>query len=319
MHINVETFDALLRKSGMTLAELSRKSKVGTKTIGRIRKFEDLRKSNVEKIANVFGVDVPTLISSPSDELLEKAGKKSGNMQRMVIDLQPAALNRIWMTAHYYNISVRALLEFAPLLFSIAAETSLNKRKKKIEGLKYSFEELLKDAPSQHKSEIDEVKSQMNDLYWAEMESIESRDLTGGVKGNYYTETSNGDIESVDEHPFFNAVEEMALSANFNVEFFGSFMEDISYYIDKDGPLDAVLPEDYEINYFQDARPEIGWDNEHWSSLNQGDIIIRDMPSELMAKDKVKERILWVTQAYNVHYEAAMKNYALQKKESSNA
>lgn len=319
MHINVETFDALMRKSGMTLAELSRKSKVGTKTIGRIRKSEDLRKSNVEKIAGVFGVDIATLINPPSAALIAGAEKKSGNMQRLVVDLQPAALNRIWMTAHYYNVSVRALLEFAPLFFSIVAETSLNQRRKKMESLSASLEEMMKEAPTQHKDEIDQVKFYMNDLYWAEIDSIEKRDLTGGAKGNYSSNFNKFDDESVENHYFFNTIENMAASANLGVDFFGSFMEDILYNIDKDGPFDAILPDDYHICQWKDIQPEFGWHSEEGSSLNMGDVIIRDMPVELMAKDRVKERILWIRNADNAHYDSVMKSNIQKKKEPSDA
>ena len=319
MHINVETFDALVRKSGMTLAELSRKSKVGTKTIGRIRKSEDLRKSNVEKIAGVFGVDIATLINPPSAALIAGAEKKSGNMQRLVADLQPAALNRIWMTAHYYNVSVRALLEFAPLFFSIVAETSLNQRRKKIESLSASLEEMLKEAPTQHEDEIDQVKFYMNDLYWAEIDSIEKRDLTGGAKLEYSTNPLGGHHVDEKKNYFFDTVEDMASSANLGVDFFGSFMEDIAYNIDEDGPFDAILPDDYHIRMWKENNPEFGWYSEEGFSLNNGDVILRDMPVELMAKDRVKERILWIRNAHNADYEAAMKNNAQKKKEPSDA
>jgi transcriptional regulator with XRE-family HTH domain len=294
MHINVETFDALMRKSGMTLAELSRKSKVGTKTIGRVRKSEDLRKSNVEKIAGVFGVDIATLINPPSAALIAGAEKKSGNMQRMVIDLQPAALNRIWMTAHYYNVSVRALLEFAPLFFSIVAETSLNQRRKKIESLLASLEEMLKEAPIQHEDEIDEVKSGMSALYWAEIDSIEKRDLTGGAKGNYSSNFNKFDDESVENHYFFNTIENMATSASLDVEFFGSFMEDLAYNIYEDGPARAIFP---YVNW-DDFDSERALELE--AALNDGDILVRDIPIELMAKNKAEERVRWLGNAYEM-------------------
>lgn len=291
MYINVETFEALLRKSGMTLAELSRKSKVGTKTIGRIRKSEELRKSNVEKIAAVFGVEIAVLNNPPSAALIKGAESKSGNMQRMVVDLQPAALNRIWMTAHYYNVSVRALLEFAPLFFSIVAETSLNQRRKKIESLSASLKEMMKDAPAQHEDEIDDVKFGMKNLYRAEMDSIEQRDLTGGAKGNYSSTFNKFDDESVENHYFFNTIEDLASPANLHVDFFESTMEDIAYNIEEDGPFEAIMPD--EIKPFSDER-----DSELWSALTQGDILVRDIPIELMAKNQAEARVRWLNNAF---------------------
>ena len=294
MHINVETFDALMRKSGMTLAELSRKSKVGTKTIGRIRKSEDLRKSNVEKIAGVFGVDIVTLINPPSAALIAGAEKKSGNMQRLVVDLQPAALNRIWMTAHYYNVSVRALLEFAPLFFSIVAETSLNQRRKKMESLSASLEEMMKEAPAQYEDEIDDVKSGMSNLYWSEINSIEKRDLTGGVTVRYWAEKPHGnDDESTQVHSFFNTIEEMALAANLSVDFKDSNLEDIWYNIDEDRPLDTIFP--YKLS-------QSSWERQRAIelALQNGDIPIRDIPIELMSKNKAEERVRWLENAYEM-------------------
>ena len=292
MHINVETFDALMRKGGMTLAELSRKSKVGTKTIGRIRKSEDLRKSNVDKIAAVLGVDISTLINPPSDALIAGAAKKPANMERMVIDLKPSALNRIWMTAHHYNISVRALLEFAPLLFSIAAETSLNQRRKTIENLSDSLEEMLKEAPVQFSNEIEDVKSSMNDLYWAEMDSIEKRDLTGGVKANYCAVPYQGADDSVDEHNFFNTIEEMAETANLNLLFYPSTMEDVWYEFDNDEPYDAIFPHDFRNNWHDHISAD--------QALRHGDILVRDIPIDLMAKNKAEERVQWLYNAYEM-------------------
>jgi hypothetical protein len=318
MHINVETFDALMRKSGMTLAELSRKSKVGTKTIGRIRKSEDLRKSNVEKIVAVFGVDIATLINPPSAALIAGAEKKSGNMQRMVVDLPPAALNRIWMTAHYYNVSARALLEFAPLFFSIVAETSLNQRRKKMENLWASLEEMMKEAPAQYEDEIDDVKSGMRNLYWAEMDSIKERDLTGGVTVRYWAEKPGGnDDENTQVHSFFNTIEEMASSTDFYVDFKDSNLEDIWYDIYADEPLDAIFPSvSSQSSSERQSLIEL--------ALKNGDILIRDIPIELMSKNKTEERVRWLENAYEMVAESIEERTAahiaeLQDKEPSDA
>ena len=85
MQINVETFEAALRARGIKQADLARKARLGAKTVGRIRRGEDLRRSNVEKIAAALDMPVEALLEPPSADLSKRAAKKSAEAPAPVV------------------------------------------------------------------------------------------------------------------------------------------------------------------------------------------------------------------------------------------
>lgn len=286
MRINVETFEALLRERGMTRTELSRKSKVGTKTIGRIRLEEELRPSNVEKLAVALGVDLETLLKPPSDALIGKS-KVAPGMQRLVVDMDGLTLNRLWMTSHHYNVSVRTLIAYAPMLFTIVAQMSLKQRRSRIEDWYASLEASLKAAPAQHEEEIRWVKDGALELYWAEIKSIEARDLASGASGPYSSDPSNRTTECVEQHPFFELLEELAGKAGRELDLYGCHIDDICYNLNDDDALTDLIP------FCADSN-----DSAATEAITLGEVLVRDIPLELMSPNRTSERVAWIAEAY---------------------
>lgn len=291
MHINAQTFDALLRARSINQTELAQKAKLGVKTIGRIKRGAELRQANVERIAAALEVDVKTLQAPPREDLVSKAEKKSG-MERLVVDVDATTINNLWLISNYYKLPVRALIQFAPLLFSIVAEAALNERRKRLEDWRRSFEPLLKDAPHNVASELNVLHDDLLDLYWSEMSALEARDLTGDASGPYTTEPSHRCVGEVESHQFFEFLERLAADHGQYLEFFSSKIDDIVYNhggltsnIGRDGAREVLVP------------PDMNRSNEVGFAIDSGSVLIRDIPAELMAPEKAEERVRWIEAA----------------------
>jgi transcriptional regulator with XRE-family HTH domain len=185
MNIDVTTFDLLLRKNGMTQAALAERANIGTKTVGRIRRGEPLRTTNVKKIADALGVSIEELIAPPTDVLAERAEKRSG-LHRVVVDLEGQAINALTITAKHYRVSEKAVLAAAPLMFSILAELSLKQRRDKLAAWKEATLSAMETGPKTHEDfTISSIMDHFWDLYYTERDSIDARDLSGGFKGEH--------------------------------------------------------------------------------------------------------------------------------------
>ncbi|MCZ8133541.1 MAG: helix-turn-helix transcriptional regulator [Rhodobacteraceae bacterium] len=298
MHINVQTFDALTRRRGVNQAELARKAKLGLKTIGRIKLGKDLRPSNVEKIAAALETDVQTLLSPPSDALLSGAEQR-GDLQRLVVDIDAPTLNNLWLAAQFYRVPVRSLIQYAPLLFSIVAEASLNARRKRIASWRASVEGAMKELPLPHEAERRQIMDGVIDVYEAEMSAIDARDLNGGVSDPFTTDPGlRTEAECAEGHPFLEFLEDLARQHGQDLSFFGSETTNIVY--DHRGSdaaksmglraaLDTLVPED------------LPGSDEALRAIGLGDVLVRDIPENLMAADMAEERVLWIASAASVN------------------
>jgi hypothetical protein len=291
MQINVETFEAALRARGIKQADLARKARLGAKTVGRIRRGEDLRRSNVEKIAAALDMPVEALLEPPSADLSERAAKKSG-MQRFVIDLPTETLNQLWFVKANYRVSVRALIEWAPLLFTIVAEKSLAERRKKLDEWFEAAKEAISNAPDRYNDEVGALQSDIEDLYWIERESIDSRDLAGGYTKEHTTEEGGG-------NPFLSFVEGLATNGVSALDddwselfFYGATIEDISYFI-YDHSWSNFSGHTLLVDSLRDDHGGMAL-----SALEDKDVLLRDIPEELLSEERRQERVRWLASFY---------------------
>jgi len=282
MIINITTFDLLLRKHGMTQAALARRARLGIKTIGRVRRGEELRISNAEKIASAFNVSIEELQLPPSEELKEKAGKKSG-LSRLVADLGSEARNALTLTSLRYKIQERDILEAAPYFFTLLAELSLKRRREKLDDWKDSVLPAIEKGPRGEFPSIETISADIRDLYHQELESINERDLFGGFTGlhpDHPTDENPG-------NPFYRMLEDLAAECGHDFNF-GSMLPEgfVPFYSEAHADtVDEFLDPEGESGYFEDGA----------LLILRGDIPLADMPRELLESGSGLDRRSWVS------------------------
>lgn len=291
MIINGTTFELLLRKHGMTQAALAQRTRLGTKTIGRIRRGEELRLSNAEKIAAVLGVSLEELQLPPSEKLQEDAGKKSG-LNRLVADLSGQAINTLTLTSLRYKVPEDTILEAGPFLFMLLAELNLKRRRDKLEAWKDAVLSAAEQGPRHGCTTIEDITNEIWNLYHQELESIAQRDLSGGFRGlhpRWRTPENPG-------HSFHGMLEDIAAECGQELTF-------------EDSPFDDCIPTWYDAHL--DAVDEL-FDPENEYPFNlpdedacfkvaYGEIPLRDMPKELLTSGTGPERRAWAASHPKYH------------------
>jgi transcriptional regulator with XRE-family HTH domain len=286
MIINITTFDLLLRDRGMTQAALAQRARLGTKTIGRIRRGEELRIANAKKIAVALGVSLDELQLPPSEKLQERAGKKSG-LNRLVADLSSQSLNALTLASLHYKVPEKTILEVGPYLFIILAQLSLKRRLDELLAWRATAMAAVEEGPRREWPTIDSITTEIQDLVNEEFESIKKRDLSGGFSGPHpevRTKENPG-------HPFLGMLQDMASDGGDNLWFYpdapsANDFVPLSYdaqatfvdeFLDPEG---ALLP--YQI------------DEDACLLIADGQIPLRDMPEDLLASGSGPDRRAWV-------------------------
>jgi transcriptional regulator with XRE-family HTH domain len=285
MIINISTFDLLLRKHGMTQAALARRSRLGTKTIGRVRRGEELRISNAEKIASVFNVSIEELQFPPSDELREQAGKKSG-LSRLVADLGSEVRNALTLTSLRYKLPEQDILEASPYFFTLLAELSLKRRREKLEVWKDAALAAIEAGPRRDFPMIESITADIWEVYYEELESIEQRDLSGGFTGLHSQSPTNENPGN----PFFSMLEGLAGECGHDLNYEGLYSESfVPFYSEAHSDtVDKFLDPEGEHAYFEP-------DEDACWLLLRGDIPLADMPKELLESGSGPDRRAWVS------------------------
>jgi transcriptional regulator with XRE-family HTH domain len=291
MLVNIKTFELLLKKKGMTQVTLAERAKVGAKTVGRIRRGEELRAANAQKIANALGVTIETLLAPPSAELGERAGR-AGELHRYVSDLRGMTLNALTLTTMRYGLSEKTILEAAPYMFTILAEMSLKDRLDRLETWRESALEAVERGPVRPWASLDSIRERIEALYATELASIQRRDLSGGFEGD----RDLLDLGPEDpDHAFFAYLSDLMAECGFdnpdlpewdNVSSdsmtptsFGPYQEIIETFLN---------PENEDTNEFSNVL------DDGYVLIMGGDILLREMPEALFKHGTGPERRSWV-------------------------
>lgn len=283
MHIDVSTIKGLMRKRSLSQVELSRHTLLGTKTIGRACSGKELRKGNVERIAKALGVTVDKLTSPSSDQTGDGGGKEPGLM-RLVMDLEPWAMNKLHTAAYRYQVQAKTIVQFAPLLFSILAEASLRERKQSLQDWVSKMSALSDTAPasSDERSRLDLFVAEVSQR---EQESIDRRDLHGYFVSPQESETEGLVAPGVTGNPFLALLRR--LSGELLLSFWGENIEPPEY------EFEALV--DFGEGAFQ-AKTEV----EEMANVTVYEewISLRNVPPELLQPHRGNDRARWLASYY---------------------
>lgn len=147
MSIHPETLKQHRTLLHLSQADLATASKVSKKTISRIEtgeaKPDGIRQNTIERLAKALDSTPEVLARSPladrkdarsADDRLRRVG-----LRKIVDIIEQGKALEYELVAQRYDIPMRALLEIAPLCFTLLAELSLKKRRQRLEDLAVAF------------------------------------------------------------------------------------------------------------------------------------------------------------------------------------
>lgn len=179
IQINVEKFERLLESKGMTQHELAKRSGLGEKTIGRVKRGGDAHARTVDRIAAVLGATRSELMTAPlNSNPTTPAQKAAGDHRVSVLMIAGGPLNYD-LVAHRYHVTSKSIMDAAPLLFALLAEMSLQERRQRLAEFESAVDEAVGIAPRHLKSAYI-ANNDLFDAVAAENRSIAVYDLSGG-------------------------------------------------------------------------------------------------------------------------------------------
>lgn len=177
--INPKNLKALREKRRLTLDQLSQLSGVDRGTINKIERAPPQRRRGLtaSRLASALGVEVAEL-TGPS--VAEADGSRIyGPKSQYNFQMAEDARNALILVAQRYNVKPAAVLHIAPFLFTWAAETSLQRRKEKLDEIHAGLRALMGLEAPPHIGEV-LLDNWIGDaVLEAERLSIAERDIFG--------------------------------------------------------------------------------------------------------------------------------------------
>lgn len=283
MRIDVATLKGLLQVQGLSQVDLSRRTKLGTKTIGRALSGKELRTGNVERIAQALEVTVDTLVNPPPDPTRDAVKAKPG-LSRLVMDLDHVTMNKLQTAARRYQVEPKTIIKFAPLLFSLVAEASLAERAKNLRDWQEKMKTLIDNAPAS--SEIrTELEARTAEIAQREQASIDQRDLRSGFSSARQPETVGAFTPEGVTNPFFSFLKGLSGDRHFVID--NDSVDYLEYWLDSLADFgEAEFLAQTEIEEMANVTVY-----EEWVSL-------LDVPSELQQPHRGEDRARWLASHY---------------------
>jgi len=298
MHtINPETLKQRRKARGWSLDDLADESKINRSTISRIERGATSRQSRhtISELAKTLACTAEELASPPDaedgDSLLAVIRPRS----KPKLKMSDAAQNALHLVAMRYGVRPEEVLDFAPLLFDIAAMESLSQRRAKLNELNAQIAK-LQDMSREFPHLSEELTGRWGDsdcIERIEDESIRSLDVQGLL------------IEPID-----NFVDPRPLDADSeSVNPFVLFLNDrIAQIAERVSGWNAKVNDwclgspNYRICEAEAASFAAGDDGVAESVLD-GDVRIIDLPPSLRTADKKAERLDWLHEQIEAYRE----------------
>ncbi len=291
MPINPDTLKKL--RGDLSQEDLAEKAGVSRKTISRIENGEanpeKTRTVTVKRLAKALSTTPEELAADPNKHSVNEASMRRWGYRKVNTYLHGDSALSLALVEQRYGISAKRQLDMAPLFTALLAEMSLRDRRQKLEDLSNSFEEYSANLPA-HLSHGEVARSDFDNAYYDEKESISSRDLFGRLiqksaeEHGYAVWPFDPDVRN----PFVDFLKEMAKTLDLNIR----DSQDDESHILGDGLPEAACA-------FHEQVQEICGDND-WArlALQHGYARIRDIPIELSGREKTSERAAWLEAKY---------------------
>lgn len=283
MRIEATTLKRLMRRQGQSQVDLSRKTKLGTKTIGRAMNGKELRTGNVELIAQALDVTVDTLVNPPPNPISDAVKAKPG-LSRLVMDLDHVTMNKLQTASRRYQVDPKTIIKFAPLLFSLVAEASLAERAKNLRDWQEKMKTLIDNAPASSKTR-DKLCARMAVIARREQASIDQCDLRSGFSLARRLETVGTLAPEGVTSPFFSFLKGLSGDRHFvidndSVDYLEYWLDSLVDFGEADFRAQTEIEEMANVTVYKE-----------WVSL-------LDVPSELEQPHRGEDRTRWLASYY---------------------
>jgi transcriptional regulator with XRE-family HTH domain len=269
MAINPKTLKLLL--TGRNQVEVADDAGVDPKTISRILRGHQRRnnQATIKGIARALGTTPEVLESPPVDPARQEAEarRKAAGYRAVSARVSGHRATQYELVEARYRVSQRALIDAAPLLFTLLAEMSLAERRVRLEAFEGARGALKKNALT-HLAGFERADDDLDAAHRSEEASIAASDIRGSK--------IDDDEWAGDDDLFVTFLE--GLAENLAVgDLYGR--TDWLYYNILEGDLDRIT----------DGNPRAKF------ALKRGHASIRDIPAELQADDRSADRADWLS------------------------
>ena len=284
--INPNTLNYLRdRKCGLTLDALAEKSMVNRSTISRIERGKITRPSQntIERLSKALGCNAEKLASPIETDDKDEGSILTRRRSAPGLKMSNAAQNALELVSWRYGVLPEEILDFAPLLFDIAAVESLIERRARLNALKErrsAVDELSQEFP--HLSDrLFNLATDADEIEWLEDQSIRSLDIKGEKIAEAGFDPEPGFGEMGHYNPFMLFLRARAQQIADKVPQWRGEVSDWDY----SGP-DYVICENEAAACAND-------DQEIVDGIINGRAKLTGLPTSLLGEDRVAERLGW--------------------------
>jgi transcriptional regulator with XRE-family HTH domain len=286
-------------RGNMSMDELSRRSGVDKSSIFSTEKGKRKRNNlaTIEALAKALKVEPEALTATE----FEPAKPENAFFAKTKLTMQISAESRnaLLLVAMRYNVTPTDIVEFAPLLFHLAACESLNQRDERLAELRAA-----RDAVGDLSAHFRFIDARLTSdpsaehLELLEEKSIRKRDLRSKKfdEDASLMETRPYDYDDDEDNPFITHLRDRLASivgdgsAEWSAE--GSTespanapAESVEAWSEYFGPRYAIC--------IDEARAYLGGDEEAADDFIHGRFSVSDIPKEMRSLDKARERLAW--------------------------
>lgn len=269
----------------LTLDELSASSRVHKATIHRIEsgKQAKSRKLTVEALSKALRIDAEELTKAEADDGGVESIFEMGR-SKMTLRVTNKVRNAAMLVAKRYGVSVTEVFEFAPLLFHIAAEESLQSRTERLSRLAEA-RQLIADVGSEYFHIAPRIGNdwQAEDMEGLEEKSIRQNDIRGRLLD------SHDDFFDIRPHDYDDEEQNA----------FIGFLKSKLAALDRSGTEVGVVTgwghrgsPDFTICK-REAATYFGGDEIVADDAIEGQFALHELPRELRSDEQLDARVSW--------------------------
>lgn len=281
--INGKILREIREEKKLTLSQLAEKAGMDAGTIHRLEKGSRLGRSRgttSKKLAVALQIDEAVLSGDAPKPLARHNPVVAKDQLNLRID--NAARNALVIVSRRYGVTQAQVVEIAPLLFFIAAEQSLQARRRvlsEIEDTKCKLEEIrnsVRHLPNEIVNWAQPYNPFEYDLVNIERRSIESNDVVGKIIQSEAPIQPSEEWNESEANPFWAFINNMLTRLPGAASFEG--------WSSEDAPI-------YEI-CLADVTELVGGDTDAAKAIVTGDAPLHEMPKEIRAGTP-KSRAEW--------------------------
>ena len=261
-----------------------RSLRVDAKTIQRIEsgKQHKQRERTVLGLAKALKVD-PDVLTGKAPMPKSSAEQDAGPSVQINALIHPRYRLAYQLTSRRYRVPASALIEMAPLMFTLLAEQSLRHRRERVERMEEIAEELHNQHDAAGRLPYSLGAARVEEITVAERRSIEAADVFGEIVPDHMIGLADYDPDAT--NPFADYLkglsDELAQPGVVEVE---------------KGTLYASAPDGFPTYDLcrADLDEIVGGSDRARYALTEGHASLGKMPKELLADDAVRDRIAWL-------------------------